>query len=952
MSARPLDQSALTLEWVLGANTSIINGVIDLTDDTRKCFFYPSAHVGIILNTETNSQTLLSGHRHTITAVAATADKAYIATGDTGEQSALIVWDSHTAVPIFTRFSPHPTGVCACAFSNKGQYIATLSSVDQEAEEKSPQYLAIWNWGTVDQQDPEPIAIIEIPFQDTQTCIQFNPRDETQLVTNGAQTILFWQWNTTTNDISYYAPAVSSHELKKPMRNLIYSRYLPENDDVILSRSDGSVVHMVRDPFAVHQGLDAEHKPVKVIQLHKSAVTTLEIHNNYIVTGGADGVVKFFDFQFRLISWFEEINNGPITSISFAQTSQPSDKEKFSCQPFIVATSNAAVLRLTDQICFDVTGQHQPEIILRNHTGNVKAIAVNPNDGRVVTGSDTGELIQWDIVNHLACNRLQVDKLSVSALRYDPREDFLAVGFTNGTISVVTTENFDEVYQQKIAKNCAVIDIQYSDDSSFLAAILDDQTLALFRSLDKLSPTTPMMSQPSEDDKVQMTTIQQEMKKWEYVGRHRSHWGPITGLSFIGQGTQESPFRLFTIGRDRRVVEYDYTNSAYLDGVKLKMETKVEMTAEPTSFAWTTKDNRPFFVVANTEGKLRLWNGMTMICRSTTLAPSFGGDIVHMQFVEGGRPAIVYATNTCILGLVLYPLTGNPNESMGLIAHPKQIARLVMSRDESRVLVCSGVDNYIGIFTCHPEHLEASALLASREGDPFIAMLEGGQDGQLYQEIVDYFYSSMLRVQGKLTDKPHEIPQVVPISEVVPLLCALGYYPTQYEAELIKNEIYYSKYLETNKETEFVDFQTFLRLFLNHRPVVPPSLQDIEHAFKVLGADENGLLSVKDLFNILQSSGETMPIADIEKCMETLVGDELPSHINAQEFIESVLGLISGEEEEDVQELPGNSSTATQSQTTAGASALASSSVLGSVAGPRASFANIETSTTQPAAPQ
>ena len=95
-------------------------------------------------------------------------------------------------------------------------------------------------------------------------------------------------------------------------------------------------------------------------------------------------------------------------------------------------------------------------------------------------------------------------------------------------------------------------------------------------------------------------------------------------------------------------------------------------------------------------------------------------------------------------------------------------------------------------------------------------MLEGGEDGPLYQEIVDYFYSSQLRVQGKLTDKPHEIPQVVPISEVVPLLCALGYYPTQYEADLIRNEIQYSKFIETNEKTETIDFQTFLRLFLNH----------------------------------------------------------------------------------------------------------------------------------------
>lgn len=890
MSARPLEQSALSLEWVLGANTSIINGVIDLKDDTRNCFFYPCAHTGILYNVETNSQTLFSGHRHTITAIAVTNDKNYIATADTGENSALIIWDSHTAAPLFTKFSPHPTGVCACAFSAKGQYLVTLSSA-------LPQVLAIWNWSSVDA-EPEPVALVEIPFQEMMTVVQFNPRDETQLVTNGLHSIVFWQWNTQNDEISFYSPPVTARDLKKPIGNLIYSRYLPENDDVVVSTSEGSLIHLVRDPFAIHQGLDAEHKPVKVINLHKSAVTTLEIHKGYIVTGGADGIVKFFDFQFRLIAWFEEIKAGPITSISFSNINFAGDREKFSCKPFIIATSNAAVIRLTDAVYYDVTGSDQPEILLRNHTGAVKAIAVNPNDGRIVTGSDAGELIQWDIVNHVAVSRACYDKLQITALCYDPCKDFLTVGFSNGSISVVTTDNFDEKYHQRITKSASITDIQYSSDSSFLAVTLSDNTLALFRSLDKLSPTTPMMSQ-GNDDTIQMTTIQQERKDWEYVGRHRSHWDQITGLAFIGNGTQESPHRLFTIGRDRRVVEYDYAGSTYLDGVQIKPATQVEMTAHPTSFAWTNKDNRPYFVVANTEGKLRLWNGAAaMTCRLTVLAPSFGGDITHMVFIENQRTSIVYATDSCILGIILYPLTGNPNESMGLIAHPVSIERVVMSRDESRVLVCSGCDNYIGIFTAHPEHLEAAALLAARDGDAFVAMLEGGEDGPLYQEIVDYFYSSQLRVQGKLTDKPHEIPQVVPISEVVPLLCALGYYPTQYEADLIRNEIQYSKFIETNEKTETIDFQTFLRLFLNHRPVVPPSLDEIERAFKVLGADEEGQLSTEELINLLQSSGEAMSVDDIDKCIEILVGQPLPSHMSSYEFVESVLGLVSGEEEE------------------------------------------------------
>ena len=90
-----------------------------------------------------------------------------------------------------------------------------------------------------------------------------------------------------------------------------------------------------------------------------------------------------------------------------------------------------------------------------------------------------------------------------------------------------------------------------------------------------------------------------------------------------------------------------------------------------------------------------------------------------------------------------------------------------------------------------------------------------------------------------------------------------------------------------------------------------------------------------------------MPIADIEKCIETLVGDELPSHINAYEFIESVLGLVSGEEEEEQGELPPTSTTPSQTAVGVGSSAIASTTHLAGVP-PRASFVNAETGTQPP----
>ena len=46
-------------------------------------------------------------------------------------------------------------------------------------------------------------------------------------------------------------------------------------------------------------------------------------HDGFIVTGGLDGAVRMFDFRLRLLSWYENIEAGPITSISIVMPQAP-----------------------------------------------------------------------------------------------------------------------------------------------------------------------------------------------------------------------------------------------------------------------------------------------------------------------------------------------------------------------------------------------------------------------------------------------------------------------------------------------------------------------------------------------------------------------------------------------------------------------------------------------------
>jgi len=96
--------NALNLEWVLGYNKDIKDGVHNLTNNERSAIFYSAAHTGVIYDYMEKEQKLLQGHCNKITCTACSPDKSLIVTADSGKESILVVWDSYTGTPTRTYF--------------------------------------------------------------------------------------------------------------------------------------------------------------------------------------------------------------------------------------------------------------------------------------------------------------------------------------------------------------------------------------------------------------------------------------------------------------------------------------------------------------------------------------------------------------------------------------------------------------------------------------------------------------------------------------------------------------------------------------------------------------------------------------------------------------------------------------------------------------------------------
>ncbi len=86
------------------------------------------------------------------------------------------------------------------------------------------------------------------------------------------------------------------------------------------------------------------------------AISVLDVFQNIIVIGTSVGTVRFYDFRFRIICWFEDLNLGKIKSISFSMSYMPNTKtneinedlmeEEISYPDFIVCDTSARIILL------------------------------------------------------------------------------------------------------------------------------------------------------------------------------------------------------------------------------------------------------------------------------------------------------------------------------------------------------------------------------------------------------------------------------------------------------------------------------------------------------------------------------------------------------------------------------------------------------------------------------
>ena len=929
---------------------------------------YIAAHTAVIFDCHTRAQLVLQGHRNPISSLVATEDRSLVVTADEGPDSSMIVvWDVTTGEPVRTIENPHATGVVAMDITPDGAYAVTVAGVDAFASADEAQEMCVWRLDDDDAFDdgngdpaldrsasedrPAPVLRGYAPDGDAQTCVRFHPYDWTEIATNGRRRVFFWSRDDEGSEtLRRYSPPASARDFKQSIGDFTRSVFVAVPGEgagrgmCVTGTRDGDVV--VWDSGGVPPGglarfaasgmRPGDRRAIKILRVHHAAVTHLGVVRGsvagvgptHLVTGGDDGNVRFFDRKLRLTAWFDGLDAGGVTSVSFTRPrglgrerfggfdeDAGRDGEEmlmgdFDAPDFVVGTDRSNVVALR-AATFEDAGAAEAirtaETLVEGTHDAVIAADAHPNEPVLCCVGSGGFVWTWDydakrvVASRDASRRGAVP--SPSAARYRSDGEGLIVGTHGGHLKALDPRTLAEVQSMRFT-NHAVTRVVTSDDAACSYAAVADAggCVGVFRL------RGPVREPPEGTD---------PSRAFEFIGKHRAH-EEVRGLAL--RATDDGKVELASCGAEGRLVRYDVAGSTAEEGVKTLATSDVALgglaaggSASPTALAFAPGSKRPTLLVADDACRVRTVDCETLTAISVTLAPAYGGFLARIQpfgdDTVGWR--LAYATADAVAGIATYPLDGDPDRAVGLIAHPGAInaEATCVGHDGRAMFTVGGGDRsdagrVINCWTVDPEAylpggVEDAAALAAPARERFARLVEGGAEGETMTDARRLFVYAQLRAQGEdsTANRAAGLDGRVPLEHLPALMRALGHYPSERELNDAMTELKVEAENRGESPPTEIDFDRLVALFANRGPAESPGLETVQAAFEALGAGGDAAIDRASLVRALTTSGEAMTREELDAAAEALLGpgavaeDLIPEAVTARDFAEETLGL-------------------------------------------------------------
>jgi hypothetical protein len=192
------------------------------------------------------------------------------------------------------------------------------------------------------------------------------------------------------------------------------------------------------------------------------------------------------------------------------------------------------------------------------------------------------------------------------------------------------------------------------------------------------------------------------------------------------------------------------------------------------------------------------------------------------------------------------------------------------------------------------------------------------RSSEIYKEFDDYFLYSQIKEQGEDTIVERGVGDTIDIEHIGEIVHAMGYYASKQDLEDLVTQVKFGNGFSVGEDSDNrpgskrITIDDLIVLFVNHRPRIPPSFEDLQIAMshakrlepgrpvpvgavpKVNPTDE---IRLDGLQAIVSQYGESMNSEDLHAALSELVYTKegyygkVPSRFTVARFVNEILGL-------------------------------------------------------------